>query len=102
MDLAGMTDAEYINYSTNLIPRLMRKRPGEWTLVTDIATNPGRFIEVVECLASYRIFDNTEGYCMIELNADVTRIRVDPNAIRFRNDSRYQWKFSSNLKNKRI
>lgn len=67
MDLAGMTDAEYINYSTNLIPRLMRKRPGEWTLVADIATDPARFVEVVECLASYRVFDNTEGYCMITI-----------------------------------
>lgn len=102
MDLDGMTDAEYINYSKNLIPRLMRNRPGEWTLVSDIATDPARFVEVVECLASYRVFDNTEGYCMIDLDNDATHIRVDPNAIRFRNDSRYQWKFSSTLKNKRI
>ncbi len=100
MDLADITDAEYLNYSMNLIPRLMKKRSGEWTLVSDIASDPDRFVAIVECLASYRIFDNTEGYCMIDLTADATRIRVDPNAISFRNDPKFQWKFLKNPKNK--
>lgn len=93
IDLMDITDAELEHYANELIPRLMKKRPTEWTYICHIAHDPQRFINVVECLASYGYFDNTEGYCMIDLNSDETGIRVDPQAIRYPYMKCYQWKY---------
>lgn len=93
MDLMDITDAECRLYIDRLIPTLMRKRPARWTRVADIATDPQRFIEIVECLASYRLFDDNEGYCLIELNSDASCIRLCPDAIRFPHEKNRQWKF---------
>lgn len=93
IDLMDITDTELERYVHRLIPRLMKKRPAEWTPIDRIAHDPRRFIDVVECLASFGYFDNTEGYCMIDLNSDETGIRVDPQAIRFPYIKCYQWKF---------
>lgn len=94
MDLMDITDAECDRYIKKLIPRLLRKKPAEWTRVADIANDPQRFVEVVECLASYRFFDDNEGYCLIELNNDASCIRVYPDAIRFPYRKNHQWKFA--------
>lgn len=93
IDLMDITDAELERYVNKLIPRLMKKKPAEWTPISRIAHDPKRFLDVVECLASYCYFDNTEGYCMIDLNSDEMCIRIDPQAIRFPYTKCYQWKF---------
>lgn len=98
IDLMDITDAECSRYINTLIPRLLKKKPAEWTSIESIANDKHRFVEIVECLASYHYFDNKAGFCMIELNNDATCIRVDSNAIRFPRMERYCWKYTTNRK----
>lgn len=94
IDIMEITDAECDNYINRLVPLLLKKKPTEWTPIADIAYNPKRFVDVVECLATYHFYDDNDGYCIIELNNDATCIRLEPNTIRYSNEWRFRWKFS--------
>ncbi len=76
IELSDIPDPEFTNYAEKLIPRLLHKE-GKWVKILDLTQNPNRFIEVVQCLADYRYFDNKAGFCMIEIDATSTRIRVN-------------------------
>lgn len=91
--LHEIPDEEFDRVFNLLVPRLMRRLPGEWTEVSRIATNPARFVEVVTCLCEYRYFDNAEGYCVIDLSNDASGIRIDPHCLRFRQNQAIQWKY---------
>lgn len=94
IDLMDITDEECRRYIHDLIPRLLKKRPAEWTPIESIANDRQRFVDIVECLASYHFFDNYGGFCMIDLNNDATSIRVDPYAIRYPRLKQFCWRYA--------
>ena len=93
IELTDIPEAEFNHYFRSLIPRLLRERPRRWTKIADIANDPERFVGIIECLATYGYFDNNSGYCMIELSDDSLYVRIDPNAILFRANKEFRWKY---------
>lgn len=95
MDITDIPDAELTTYIKRLMPMLLKKRSGEWTPIRSIANNPNRFLDIVQCLADYRFFDDREGALMLELSNDSLCIRVTPYHIDNKYDIRRRWKFDN-------
>lgn len=95
MDITDIPDAELTTYIKRLIPMLLRKRSGEWTPICAIANNPDRFLDIVQCLADYRFFDDKQGFLMIEVSNDSRCIRVSPYHIENRYDVNKRWKLET-------
>lgn len=85
--------SDYRKYRTMLIPKLYKYAPGKWVKIETMAMNVPYFLNVVKCMAKFRIFDNKTGYCLIELNNTETHIRIEPGALRLKNVEELQWKY---------
>lgn len=95
MDITDIPDAELTTYIKRLIPMLLKKRCREWTPIRAIANDPNRFLDIVQCLADYRLFDDRQGCLMIEVSNDSLCIRVSPYHIENKHDVNKRWKLDN-------
>lgn len=68
-------------YRLELVPRLSRYQPGQWVSIADIANDVEDFISTVQRLCNDRLFDDADGYCIIEIKEEAF-VRLDPDYLR--------------------
>ena len=71
-----ITDKEFSDYTTRLIPKLRQQPRHKWTQIGTLTDNVPRFIEICQYLANEGHFDDESGYLIIEVWQD-SLIRLD-------------------------
>lgn len=83
VEIEEITPDELKNYTTKLVPRLLRVPLYRWTRIDTIAKEVGRFIDICQCLAEHGYFDDPDGWLILEIYYD-SLVRLDPMYIRTR------------------
>lgn len=92
--LYDIPEDERRRYQTQLIPRLLHRRPYEWVSIASIANEPDRFREIVSVMNNHHYFDDREGFGMIEMSDDGNRIRICPwNLEQYNVNPKRRWRF---------
>lgn len=83
-----ITDKEFKDYTTRLIPRLRPLPSGKWVRIDVLTDNVPRFIDICQYLANTGYFSDDNGWLILEVYQD-SLIRLNPMYQMNRNNNKY-------------